>query len=229
MFALVRTRREGKPQEGITFLLIPMDAPGIRVRPIVNIAGLHEFNQVSLDGVRVPKANRVGAENDGWTVAKYLLQFERFSIGAPDIRRVMTRLRRLAAETGAGGGRLADDDGFQLALADLETRTAALEASERRVLAALGGGRSPGAVSSMLFALQSGLQQAVGDLAQRAAGYYGLPFLPGALEAGANVAPVGPEEAMVMTPTYLNDRMRSIAGGTAEVQRNVIAKAVLGL
>lgn len=229
MFALVRTRREGKPQTGITFLLIPMDAPGISVRPIVNIAGLHEFNQVSFDRVRVPKANRVGEENEGWDVAKYLLQFERFSIAAPDIRRILRRLRRLAALSGLSGRSLLDDDGFRLRLAELEARTEALEASERRVLSALTAGQSPGAVSSMMFALQGGLQQQIGDLGQQAAGYYGLPFLPEAISVGGNAPPAGPEEAHVMTPTYLNDRMRTIAGGTAEVQRNVIAKAVLGL
>jgi acyl-CoA dehydrogenase len=99
MFALVCTSTEGKKQQGIYFLLIDMAQPGITVRPIVNIAGVHEFNQVFLDDVRLPKANRVGPENDGWTVAKYLLEFERFTMGSVDIRRTLGIIDALAKAT----------------------------------------------------------------------------------------------------------------------------------
>src|SRR5580658_5592883 len=142
MFCLVRTRREGKPQAGITFLLLDMASPGITVRPIITLAGDHEVNQVFFDGVRAPVANRLGEENDGWTVAKHLLEFERGGGGAPGLRVALERLVGLAsAAPGDDGGRLIEDKPFRLRLARLAIALDAAETTELRVLAALGAGQ----------------------------------------------------------------------------------------
>ena len=135
MFALVRTSTEGKQQEGISFLLIDMTSPGITVKPIINMAGVHELNQVFFDDVRVPKANRVGPENGGWTVAKYLLQFERFSMGSIEINRTLDKVEALARETPVNGGMLSADPAFAKKVSELRSANHALEATEQRVMA----------------------------------------------------------------------------------------------
>src|SRR5579871_3828497 len=137
MFCLVRTRREGKPQAGITFLLLDMATPGVTVRPIVTLAGDHEVNQVFFDAVRVPVANRLGEENDGWTVAKYLLEFERGGGGAAGHKVALERLTGWAAEAPDGaGGRLIDEPHFRAKLAQLGITLDALQITELRVLSA---------------------------------------------------------------------------------------------
>lgn len=229
MFALVRTSTEGKKQEGISFLLIDMTSPGILVRPIVNIAGVHEFNQVFFDDVRVPKANRVGPENQGWTVAKYLLEFERFSMGSVDLRRTLDKIDALARETRADGGRLSDDRAFMGRLARLQTETLSLQVSEQRVLARLSAGKPPGAMSSTMNILSAETMQRADELGVEATGYYAAPYEPEALEVGVNSLPVGPELGITLVPTYLSNRMKTIAGGSSEIQRNIVAKAILGL
>ncbi len=137
MFALVRTSTEGKQQEGISFLLIDMTSPGITVKPIINMAGVHELNQVFFDEVRVPQANRVGPENGGWTVAKYLLQFERFSMGSIEIHRTLDKVSALAEITPVGEGSLADDTNFTKKVVNFAPANQALEATEQRVMASL--------------------------------------------------------------------------------------------
>lgn len=229
MFALVRTATSGKKQEGISFLLIDMTSPGITVRPIINIAGAHELNQVFLEDVRVPKANRVGAENDGWTVAKYLLEFERFSMGSVEVRRTLDRIDTLAKRTPVGGATLSVDPDFRRKLADLRIQTSVLEASEQRVLAQLSAGEPPGPISSALRIQNSETQQRADMLGVEALGYYAAPFQPEALEVGANMSSIGPAEGLTFVPMYLSNRMKTIAGGSSEVQRNILAKVLLGL
>ncbi|MBT5152548.1 MAG: acyl-CoA dehydrogenase [Gammaproteobacteria bacterium] len=228
MFALVRTSTEGKVQQGISFLLIDMATPGIKIEPIINLEGSHELNQVFFDDVRVPKANRVGKENDGWSVAKYLLEFERFSISSIELRRLINRTRRLANETVTTGNSLSSDPAFLKKLAQLEINALAMETSEQRVLANLSAGNRPGSVSSVLNAISAETLQKADELAIEVAAYYGLPYQPVALEVGGP-SPIGSAITLPLMPSYMNNRMRTTAGGSAEVQRNIVAKAILEL
>ena len=229
MFCLVRTDFTGKPQQGITFLLLDMDSPGITVEPIVFVSGEHEVNQVFFDNVRVPRSNRVGAENDGWTVAKYLLEFERGGGGAARMQAALTRLRKLAATIPAEAGSLADDAAFARKLGSAEVDLTAIQYTEFRILAALSQGGNPGPESSILKNLGANMSQRISELAVEALGMYGAPFQPDARTVGSNVAPIGPAEGLTTLPHYLNYRASSIAGGTNEVQKNIVAKLVLGL
>ncbi len=228
MFALVRTSTEGKVQQGISFLLIDMKAGGISVEPILNLEGVHEFNQVFFNDVRVPKINRVGKENEGWSVAKYLLEFERFSMSSVELRRILSKVEALAKSTRSDGGTLADEAGYCRQLVQLKIDALALETSEQRVLSSLSAGKRPGSVSSVLNVQSAETLQRADMLAVEAAAYYGLPYQPEALRVGAE-SPVGDESATTIMPTYLSNRMRTIAGGSSEVQRNIIAKAILQL
>ena len=228
MFALVRTSTTGKVQQGISFLLIDMSTPGISVEPIINLEGVHELNQVFFDDVRVPRRNRVGEENEGWTVAKYLLEFERFSMSSVELRRILGRIEALAELTRADGESLSEDESLRREFSELEVLAASMEASEQRVLAALSAGNSPGSVSSVLNAAGSEILQRADTLGVEVAGFYGLPFQPEMLRV-TKEAPVGPDDAVTMMPTYLSNRMRTIAGGSAEIQRNIVAKSILGL
>ncbi|MFM8376159.1 MAG: acyl-CoA dehydrogenase family protein, partial [Phenylobacterium sp.] len=166
MFCLVRTRAEGKLQAGITFLLLDMKAPGVSVRPIITLAGEHEVNQVFFDNVRVPVSGRVGEENQGWTVAKYLLEFERGGGSAAGLRMTLERLATLAREErGDDGGPLIDDPGFRSRLAALGVALDAVEMTEHRVLADLASGRNPGPASSMLKTQGTETMQKLDELA----------------------------------------------------------------
>jgi acyl-CoA dehydrogenase len=229
MFCLVRTTFGGKPQQGITFLLLDMDTPGISVEPIVFVSGEHEVNQVFFDNVRVARANRVGAENDGWTVAKYLLEFERGGGGAARMHVALTRLKRFAGQTADGLAPLADDAQFARKLARAEIDLTAIQYTEFRILAALAQGGNPGPESSILKNLSADMGQRMTELAVEIIGYYGAPHQPEARTVGSNVAPIGPAAGITTLPHYFNYRAMSIAGGTNEVQKNIVAKLVLGL
>ena len=230
MFCLVRTQRDGKPQQGITFLLLEMDSPGISVRPIITLAGDHEVNQVFFDNVRVPASGRLGEENSGWTVAKYLLEFERGGGSAPGLRVALDRLRTLAgAEQADAGGPLIDDDAFRQKLAAAAIALDAIEMTEHRVLAALASGQAPGPASSMLKVQGTELMQRLDEIGVEALGAYAWVDQPEARAPGANVGYVGPEHGLVTTARYLNNRAASIYGGSNEVQRNIMARLVLGL
>ena len=228
IFALVRTSTQCKVQQGISFLLIDMTSPGITVQPIINLEGSHELNQVFFDNVRVPKTNRIGRENDGWSVAKYLLQFERFSMSSIELRRLLTRARSMAEQTKESGVPLVDDPSFQHKLSSLEIDCQAMEASEQRVLNQLDTGETPGTVSSVLNAISSETLQRADELGIEICAYYGLAYQPDALKVnGAD--PIGPDAYLPVMPGFLNNRMRTIAGGSSEVQRNIVAKAILQL
>ncbi|MDR3511808.1 MAG: acyl-CoA dehydrogenase family protein [Caulobacteraceae bacterium] len=230
MFCLVRTAREGKPQAGITFLLLDMASPGITVRPIVTLAGDHEVNQVFFDNVRAPASGRLGAENGGWTVAKYLLEFERGGGSSPGLRVALERLRRLAgAEASDAGGRLIEDADFSAKLAAAGVALDAIETTEHRVLAALASGQPPGPASSMLKTQGTELMQRLDEIALEGLGAYAAVDQPQARAPGANVPFVGPEHGLVTTARYLNDRAASIYGGSNEIQRDIMARLVLGL
>ena len=231
IFCLVRTNKDCKPQQGITFLLMDMDAPGISVEPIIGLDGVREQNTVFFDNVRVPKANRIGEENDGWTVAKYLLTFERGGQEyAPGLYFHLQQIKAIAEQEADGfGGRLVDDAHFMRRVHEAEMDIAALEFTENRIKAALGSGQSPGAVASMTKIVGTELSQKLTELAIEAVGVTGLPLQLEALTAGSGVAPIGPEYALTALPRYLNTRATSIYGGSNEVQRGIIAKMVLGL
>jgi alkylation response protein AidB-like acyl-CoA dehydrogenase len=228
MFLLVRTRAEGKPQAGITFLLVDMATPGINVRPIISISGQHEVNQVFFDGVRVSQANRVGRENDGWTVAKYLLEFERGGSYAARIRGMLGRVKAMAADVQSDGGALLDTSDFRRKISNLEVELTAVDFTERRVIASLGVGRNVGdSTASMLKLRGSETLQKATELALEALGDYAAPYQREAMTSQAG--PVGGDHAVTPTAQYLNARASSIFGGSSEIQRNILARTVLGV
>ena len=230
MFCLVRTDNSGKPQQGITFVLLDMNTPGIKVEPIITLAGEHEVNQVFFDDVRVPKTNRVGEENDGWTVAKYLLEFERGGAFAASLEVGIEKIREVAAGERAGDGRrLIDDETFARKIAEAAIEVKAMEMTEHRVMAELAGGKNPGPASSMLKTRGTEMRQRLDEIAVETIGFYASADQHDARTPGSNVEPIGPKEGMVFMPTYLNNRAASIYGGSNEVQRGIMAKLVLGL
>jgi alkylation response protein AidB-like acyl-CoA dehydrogenase len=232
MFCLVRTSSEGKPQDGISFVLIDsMKTPGLTVSPIVTLAGDHEVNQVFFDSVRTPVANRIGPENAGWTVAKYLLEFERGGEAyTPNLHARLEDVKRIAREEAAdGSGRLIAERGFIERLAEAEMDIQALEMIEMQVLSDLSRGRNPGAVSSSMKIRGSETLQKLDHLGVEALAWYAAPFEPEARELGHNEPTVTPDWGISAMPLYLNNRASTIYAGSNEIQRNIIAKAVLGL
>ncbi len=230
MFCLVRTNFEGKPQQGITFLLLEMTTPGITVKPIITLAGEHEVNQVFFDDVRVPKSGRLGEENKGWTVAKYLLEFERGGGSAPGLKVALGRVRGMASvEAGDDGRALLHDPGFRSRLASVEILIEGIEITEHRVLAEMSGGRNPGPASSMLKTAGTEAMQAIDELAIEAAAHFAGVDQPIARRPGHNAEPVGPTYSLVAMPRYLNNRAASIYGGSNQIQRDIMARLVLGL
>ena len=228
-FFLVRTNFEAKMQEGISFLLIDMKSPGIEVRPIITLGGEHEVNEVFLDNVRVPVANRVYDENKGWTCAKFLLAHERVGIaGVASSKRGVEKLKAVAATEMEGERSLLANPFFRRKVAELEIDLAALEYTELRTLAGMAAGKNPGPESSVLKIKGSEIQQRITELTLEMAGHYGAPYYRG-FGQGDNEHPIGPEWANRAAPTYFNARKTTIYGGSNEIQRNVIAKMVLGL
>lgn len=232
MFCLVRTSTEGKPQDGISFVLIDsMATPGLSVAPILTLAGDHEVNQVFFDNVRTPVANRIGPENAGWTVAKYLLEFERGGEAyTPNLYARIEDVRRIAKEEAAdGSGRLIEERGFAERLAETEMEIQALEMIEMQVLSDLSKGHNPGAISSAMKIRGSETLQRLDYLGVEALAWYAAPFEPEARLLGHNEPTVTPEAGLTAMPLYLNNRASTIYAGSNEIQRNIIAKAVLGL
>ncbi len=228
IFCLVRTDFETKiRQEGISFLLIDMKTPGITVRPLILMDGGHEVNEVFFDNVEVPVENLVHEENKGWTVAKYLLGHERLNTGRiGGSKRELARLKKFAAEqTDGSGRRLIDDPRFRDKLTRVEVELMALEITNLRFLDAMRGGRPPGAEVSMLKIRGTEIQQMLTELMMQAAGPMAAPFAPTGPQAA-----VGFDETLAhLAPRYANYRKTSIYAGSNEIQRNIIAKATLGL
>ena len=231
IFCLVRTSTEGKRQEGISFILFPMDTPGITVKPVLTFAGDHEFNEVFFDDVRVPKANRIGEENKGWTVAKYLLEFERGGVAySPQVKASVKKLTEIARQEPANGGKkLIDDPDFRRKLASLDIQITAAEMSEKRVMSTLNQGQNPGSASSIFKLRGSEVYQDVLETAMKAIAYYAGPYQPEAYIPGNNVESIAPESGLVASSQYFNQRAATIYAGSSEVQRTIIAKHVLGL
>lgn len=232
MFCLVRTEPEVKAQAGLSFLLVDLAQPGVSVKPILGLAGDHEVNAVFLDDVVVPVSDRVGDEGQGWTIAKYLLEHERGgSCHAPrlvaDIQAVREMTRAQASGT---GGFLLDDPVFALRIARLEFEALALETTELRILAEMSQGRKPGPQTSLVKLAASTLRQQIDALAMSAFAYAGLQLSTcRPLYAADCDAPVHNKQAQVAPARYLNSRAWTIFGGSNEVQKNIIAKTVLGL
>ncbi|MCC7047340.1 MAG: acyl-CoA dehydrogenase family protein [Alphaproteobacteria bacterium] len=223
MFCLARTGTGGKKQEGISFFLIDMKAPGVNLRPIITFDGRHEINEVRLDRVRVPVADRVGEDGQGWTIAKFLLGYER--VGIAMVAASMAQLRRLKRIAAAQG---LDSPTFRDRVAQVEIELRALEMTELRIVTAEQQGRSPGPEASLLKIKGTEVAQAITELLVEAAGYDALPDRWSPSE-GDNAPPIGPDYADSIAPYYFNWRKTSIYGGSNEIQRNIIAKAVLGL
>jgi hypothetical protein len=226
IFCLVRTNTEVKQQEGISFLLIDMKSPGVSVKPIIVLDGAHEVNEVFFDNVKVPVENRVGEENKGWTYAKFLLVNERTGIaGVARSKKGIERLKEFARAQLIDGTPLMEDDAFLRKVADLEIELASLEFTELRTLAAEAKGEMAGPESSILKIRGSEIQQRITELAEEAVGYYAFP---NERAFGANEY-LGPDYALGSAGRYFNMRKASIYGGSNEIQRNIIAKAILGL
>ena len=228
IFCLVRTDAEVKQQEGISFLLIDMDTPGVEVRPIILLDGTHEVNEVWFTDVRVPVANLVGEENKGWTYAKYLLTHERTNIANVGFSEAaLGTVKRLARQARQGGKSLMHNPHFAARVAQVEIDLRALATTNMRAIAAAGAGGAPGVEASMLKVKGSIIRQQINDLARRAVGPYAMPFASEAME-GANDLVPDPFDAGPVAAEYFNNRKLSIFGGSNEIQRGIISKVKLG-
>ncbi len=233
IFCLVRTEPTAKKQEGISFLLIDMKSRGITVRPIQTIDGGHEVNEVFFDDVRVPAENLIGEENKGWDYAKFLLGNERTGIARIGISKArIRRLKQLAALEHVAGKPLIADPRFRAKIAAVEVELKALEMTQLRVVAAerSRNGNKPDPASSILKIKGSEIQQTISELLLEVVGPYALPDqVPHDGDERWNEPPVGPDWAGPLAPQYFNLRKTSIYGGSNEIQKNIIAKAILGL
>ncbi|WP_377707395.1 acyl-CoA dehydrogenase family protein [Pseudomonas protegens] len=227
IFCLVRTDREAKPQEGISFLLIDMASPGVEVRPIITLEGDHEINEVFFTDVRVPVANLVGEENKGWTCAKYLLTYERTNIAGVGLSMAaLQRLKRVAAQRTRNGRPLLEDPQFAARLARVEIDLENMKTTNLRVIAAVAGGGAPGAESSMLKICGTEIRQELTALLRRAMGPAARVMQD---EGDTGAMDLGPAFASSAAAQYFNNRKLSIFGGSNEIQKNIISKMILGL
>jgi alkylation response protein AidB-like acyl-CoA dehydrogenase len=232
MFCLARTDPEVKPQNGISFLLIDMQQPGVTVRPIRGLAGDHEVNEVFLDDVVADAADLVGEEGQGWTIAKFLLENERGgSCHAPKLLADIARLRQQAEEEPSGSdGALNRDANYLAKLGRIELEAQALETTELRILAEISNGGDPGPKTSLVKLVASNVRQHIDSLAMQTFGYAGLQLCTDRpLYGNVGTQPVHNKPAQVAAPRYLNSRAWTIFGGSNEIQRTIIAKTVLGL
>jgi len=233
IFVLARTDTSVKKQEGITFILCDMKTPGITVRPIQTIDGSHEVNEVFFDDVKVPVENRIYEENKGWDCAKFLLGNERSGIARVGASKAQVRrLREIASFERIGDKPLIEDERFAMKIAAIEVELKALEMTQLRVVAAERNckGNRPDPASSILKIKGSEIQQNISELLMEAVGPYALPDqFRHSDEDRWNEPPIGPDYAAPLAPQYFNWRKISIYGGSNEIQKNIIAKAILGL
>ncbi|NNM62211.1 MAG: pimeloyl-CoA dehydrogenase large subunit [Steroidobacteraceae bacterium] len=228
MFCLVRTDAAAKPQRGISFLLIDMRSPGISVRPTKLLDGTPEVNEIWFENVRVPVAQRVGEENQGWTYAKFLLEHERTSIAGVGVaRRAMAHLRRVAAVHSQGGRAMIEDPLFRARVAQLDIELTALEITNLRMISQEASKTAPTPDASILKIRGSQIQQAISELLLETIGIRALPFAELPAQAPASPALPGPVHAAGLTANYLNLRKLSIFGGSNEIQKNIIAHMLL--
>ena len=224
MFALVRTMSSGKPQEGISVLLIPMKVKGVSHRPIITIDGNHILNEIRFDNVEVDASNLIGEENKGWTYAKFLLGNERALIAQiAQSTKLVDKIKMVARDQG-----IWEDWDFRAKLANVEVELEALRITNQRVLFEARSGTA-GNGGAILKSKGTFISQALSELFLEAVGYYSSPWIMEALEDGWNEAAIGPGYAKNAMPLYCRQRANTIEGGTEEIQKNVIAKQVLGL
>lgn len=228
IFCLVRTDKDVKQQEGISFLLIDMTTPGVEVRPIILLDGSAEVNEVWFTDVRVPVENLVGEENKGWTYAKYLLTHERTNIAGVGFSQAgLTAVKRIARSEMAGGRPLIQNPHFAARIAQVEIDLMAMSTTNLRIISKAASGQAPGVESSMLKVKGTIIRQEINDLARRAAGVYAMPFASEAVE-GSNAGLPDPHMAGPVAAQYFNNRKLSIFGGSNEIQRGIIAKVTMG-
>ena len=227
IFCLVRTSTEGKPQQGISFVLVDLNTPGIEMRPIKLIEGGHEVNEVFFTDARVPVSNLVGEENQGWTIAKYLLTHERTNIaGVGFATRDLAKLKELTRTVKRNGRPLCEDAAFMSEVTELEVDLEALRITNLRMLQQAKDGAPPGAESSMLKIKGTVIRQGLSALYRTALGPNAAPFP--AEDRPENQLCV-PEESVTAAAIYFNNRKLSIYGGSNEIQRNIIAKGMFGV
>jgi alkylation response protein AidB-like acyl-CoA dehydrogenase len=231
IFLLARTGGGAKKQEGISFLIFPMTTPGIEVRPIITLNGLHHTNETFFTDVEVPvEGTLVGEEGKGWTIAKYLLGHERMSGGScGELKTALERVKEIAGREASDGARLIDDPDFRRRLADAEQQLESVEKTMLKTLAAYSADRDIGARASVIKIRRSEVQQLITELGVIAGGYYAQPFNLGALRDGWNDEPIGADYFNALGPQYYFLRAASIYSGTNEIQHNIIAKHELGL
>jgi len=230
IFCLVRTDDSGRRQEGISFLLIDMHSPGVSVTPIITIDGTHEVNEVHFNDVRVPVVNLIGEEGKGWTYAKELLTHERTGIArVAESKARLKSIKKILDETPKGFESMKTNSVFMARLLEIEIELKAIEYTELRVLSSVSTGKAPGPESSILKIKGSEIMQALDEIMVEVAGIYALPFVPEQYETGFDGESIGPLFAAKAAPVYYNNRKVSIYGGTNEIQKNIIAKQVLGL
>ena len=235
MFCLVRTGSEGRPQQGISFLLIDMKSPGIRIKPITMLDGEHEINEIWFDDVHVPVQNLVGEENKGWTYAKFLLTHERTNnAGIGNCKRALKKLKEIASRQTANGRPLLEDSRFRDRVVQVELELMALEITNLRVLSATADeSRTLGPEVSVLKIKGSEIQQTLAELQMQALGPDALPYLREALDMdwvadprfAGHYAPYAPP----LTGHYFNMRKTTIYAGSTEIQKNIISQMILGL
>ncbi|MCS5543391.1 MAG: acyl-CoA dehydrogenase family protein, partial [SAR86 cluster bacterium] len=228
-----RTSQEDIRQKGISFLLIDMHSRGIDVQPINTLddtpIGHHEINTVFFQDVKVPKENLIGEEGRGWTYAKYLLEFERGNGYSSELNTQLDRVKSYAKTVDLGGSFLLADEDFIVKLCDLEIQIKSMEATELRILGSLSAGQNVGPESSLLKTRGTEIGQKITELAVEVVDYYALPFNNPGPEPGHNEPPIGSDFANYSAPRYFNVRKTSIYAGSNEIQRNIMAKLVLGL
>jgi alkylation response protein AidB-like acyl-CoA dehydrogenase len=235
IFCLVRTSADGRPQQGISFLLIDMKSPGITLKPITMLDGEHEINEIWFDNVQVPVQNLVGDENKGWTYAKFLLTHERTNnAGIGSCKRALKKLKEIAAEQIAHGRPLIEDSRFRDRVAQVELELMALEITNLRVLSATADeSRTLGPEVSVLKIKGSEIQQTLAELQMQALGPDALPYLREALEmdwvADALFAEHYRPYAPPLSGQYFNLRKTTIYAGSTEIQKNIISQLILGL
>ena len=230
MFALVRTAKSAKKQEGITCLLIDLKAPGVEIRPIITLDGKHHFNQEFLTNVRVPVSDRVGAEGEGWKVAKFLLGHERSNASYVSInKRNLKKLKEIARDQRVDGQRLADNPDFMTKIANLEIEITTTTTMAMRQLASAAADKPVGAEASILKIRVMDALKSCHELMMEAGAYYAMPWETSHIRAESNLDWVGPSYMYRMTPDYFESRAMSIAGGSHEIQKDILAKRSLGL
>lgn len=228
IFCLVRTDNSGKKQQGITFLMLDMDQPGVKVEPILTMAQDHDFNQVVFTDAIANVKDRIGEENEGWSVAKYLLEFERSGgVGGSKSLSDIEFIRRLIHKIAITHNDKNFINPYLVKVAELEIKAQAIQYTSLRILSSIREGDSPGPESSMMKTLATDLEQEISELTLDVIGYYGIPFQDTSF--GTNELAIGDETFRSIAGKYQNLRATTIYGGSNEIQRNIMAKAVLGL